>query len=154
MDNVNEQMLIRAILDLTKEIKELRQELKPQPDIRVVTQKTVKEPKTEFEDTLAFTTRQVNEHLNGLMQEDAIKIVKEALGVTTPDHGKGSPFTEYLNNNYGTIAPQAQIDTAIDEAVQYAKNKPQKWGGNWGDRIREDRSVGYVDEQLKGVEKK
>src|ERR1700674_2164716 len=51
----------------------------PEESIRVVTQKVNPDPQTPFEQGLAWTTKQVNQHLNGLGETDMQDIIQSAL---------------------------------------------------------------------------
>jgi hypothetical protein len=149
-------LLVEEVKELRLEIKELKAQLeeKTTPDIRSVTQKVKEDPQTEFDKTLAWTQGQVNQRLESLTGKQRDDIVREALGVKPADAGPGSPVTQYLNENYATIAPKEAVLAAIGESIEYAKNKVQPWGGKWADRIREDRSTKLVDEELAKLEKK
>lgn len=109
-------------------------------DIRVVTQKPPEKPETEFEKTVAWTTNQVNQHLNGMTDKQRDSIVQQALGVKASDAGPGSPMTQYLNDNYGTIMSVKDINEVMVDAIAKAKEKFRV-----GDRKK---SLEYVDKQL------
>lgn len=138
-------MLAREVTRLQTKFDELRGLRVFEPaDVRVVTQKVKEDPQTDFEKTLAFTTRQVNEHLNSMNPKELDSIVQQALGVKPSDAGPGSPMTKYLNDNYQTLVSQEDISNMMVNVIADAR---KKWP------VNEDRnkSLKYVDKQLKAM---
>lgn len=138
-------MLVEAILELTKEIKELRQELKTkpkareevdfppnEPDIRPVFGKANKEPKTGTEEIIAWATQQVNNHLSGLAGDDLKDIIQSALtgkpikekeGYVHHTDGTKGKMTEWLNANIPVVNTQENVWNAIDKAQDTARER-------------------------------
>jgi hypothetical protein len=135
-------LLLEAILDLAREIKELRQELRPkareeidfpipEPDIRSVYGKVNKEPKAGFEEILAWTTEQVNTAMSGLSNEDLKGIVESALTgkpIVEKDHkyhpdSTQGQMTDWLNANIPVINTQENVWDAIGKAKETARER-------------------------------
>jgi hypothetical protein len=117
-------------LTLMKIVQEFRQESKlpPEERIRVVTQKTVEEPKTGFEAVLNWTTNQTNQHLNSLGESDLQDIIQSALtGKPVPEkqvkhhpNGTQGEMTNWLNQNIPVINTQENVWSSIEQAKKIA----------------------------------
>lgn len=112
--------LVQLVHALNIQVAEVKFQRPPEERIRVVTQKTIEEPKTGFEKTLNWTTNQVNQHLNSLGETDMQDIIQSALTGKEVPNSKSSPMTDYLNSNYGTIVNQKDVWDTIADAKQDA----------------------------------
>lgn len=112
--------LVQLVHALNIQVAEVKSQRPPEERIRVVTQKTIEEPKTGFEKTLAWTTNQVNQHLNSLDETSLQDIVQSAITGKDIPNSKSSPMTDYLNSNYGTIVNQKDVWDTIADAKQDA----------------------------------
>jgi hypothetical protein len=146
-----EEYLLEAILELTQAVKELRQELQSKdksekdiqrdvlnrylslipPDMRIVKQKPIEQPKTGTEEIINWTTQQVNNHLSDLAGDDLKAIVNSALTgkpIVEKNHqhhpnSTHGEMTNWLNQNIPVVNTQSNIEDVIAQAQRIANER-------------------------------
>lgn len=115
------QTLSNKVYATQRTISDMRFQRPPAENIRVVTQKTVEEPKTEFDKVLNSTTDQVNQLLNSLDEPTLQEIINSAItGRPVPEKSDikrtADNFTDWLNQNIPTVNTQDNVWNSIEQA--------------------------------------